>query len=87
MFYTFTPLERESLRRRLVELSQRAGVPVLGIYEWSLGEKTRRANAGARRHGTTRRIIVSDTLLAEYSDDEIEVILAHGSAHHVHAIS
>ncbi len=32
----------------------------------------------------TRRILLSDTLLAEYSDDEIEVILAHELAHHVH---
>ena len=34
--------------------------------------------------GRTRRILLSDTLLADYSDDEIEVILAHELAHHVH---
>ncbi len=34
--------------------------------------------------GQTRRILLSDTLLAEYSDDEIEVMLAHELAHHVH---
>ncbi len=45
LFYKFTPLDRDSLRARLVSLSERAGVPVLGIYEWGLGEKTRRANA------------------------------------------
>ena len=84
LFYTFTPLNRESLQTRLVSLSQRAGVPVLGVYEWALGAKTRRANAALVGTGATRRIIVSDTLLAEYSDDEIEVILAHEIAHHVH---
>ena len=84
LFYKFTPLDRESLRARLVSLSERAGVPVLGVYEWGLGEKTRRANAALVGTGGTRRIIVSDTLLAEYSDDEIEVILAHELAHHVH---
>jgi STE24 endopeptidase len=84
LFYTFTPLDRESLHARLVSLSRRAGVPVLGVYEWSLGEKTRRANAALVGTGATRRIIVSDTLLAEYSEDEIEVILAHELAHHVH---
>jgi len=84
MFYRFTPLERESLRSRLVSLSARAGVPVLGVYEWGLGEKSRRANAALVGTGTTRRIIISDTLLAEYSDDEIEVILAHEIGHHVH---
>ena len=84
MFYRFTPLERESLRSRLVSLSARAGVPVLGVYEWALGEKSRRANAALVGTGGTRRIIISDTLLAEYSDDEIEVILAHEIGHHVH---
>lgn len=84
LFYRFRPLDRESLRARLVALSERAGVPVLGVYEWGLGEKTRRANAALVGTGRTRRIIVSDTLLAEYSEDEIEVILAHELAHHVH---
>jgi STE24 endopeptidase len=84
LFYTFTPLTRDSLRARLLSLSERAGVPVLGVYEWGLGDKTRRANAALVGTGATRRILVSDTLLAEYSDDEIEVILAHELAHHVH---
>jgi STE24 endopeptidase len=84
LFYKFAPLDRKSLVARLVSLSQRAGVPALGVYEWALGEKTRRANAALVGTGRTRRIIVSDTLLAEYSDDEIEVILAHEIGHHVH---
>ena len=84
LFYRFTPLARESLRDRLVSLSDRAGVPVLGVYEWALGEKSRRANAALVGTGSTRRILLSDTLLAEYSEDEIEVILAHELAHHVH---
>ena len=84
LFYRFAPLGRESLRTRLIALSGRAGVPVLGVYEWALGQKTRRANAALVGVGRTRRILLSDTLLAEYSDDEIEVILAHEIGHHVH---
>jgi STE24 endopeptidase len=84
LFYRFTPLARETLRARLVDLSQRAGVRIVDVFEWGLGEKTRRANAALVGTGATRRILLSDTLLAEYSDDEIEVILAHELAHHVH---
>ena len=84
MFYRFTPLDRDALRERLLTLSRRAGVPVLGVYIWGLGAKTRRANAALVGAGGTRRILLSDTLLAEYSDDEIEVILAHELAHQVH---
>ena len=84
VFYKFTPLARETLAERLLALSRSAGVRVLGVYEWGLGAKTRRANAALVGTGSTRRILLSDTLLAEYSDDEIEVILAHELAHHVH---
>ena len=84
LFYHFRPLDRETLRDRLMTLSRRAGVPVLGAFEWGLGEKTTRANAALVGLGQTRRILVSDTLLKDYSDDEIEVILAHEMAHHIH---
>jgi len=84
IFYTVKPLDRVGLRERLVTLSGRAGVPVLGVYEWGLGEKTRRANAALVGTGSTRRVLLSDTLLAEYSEDEIEVILAHELGHHAH---
>ena len=57
---------------------------MLGAYEWGLGEKTKKANAALAGLGTTRRILVSDTMLADYSDEEIEVVLAHELAHHVH---
>jgi len=84
LFYRFRPLDRQDLQDRLKTLSQRAGVRVLGVYEWGLGAKTRRANAALVGSGRTRRVLVSDTLLAEYSDDEIEVILAHELGHHAH---
>jgi STE24 endopeptidase len=84
IFYRVKPLDRESLRVRLVDLADRAGATVLGAYEWGLGEKTRKANAALAGLGTTRRILISDTMLAEYSDDEIEVVLAHELGHHVH---
>jgi STE24 endopeptidase len=84
LFYTIRPLERDALRSRLLALADRAGARVLGVYEWGLGEKTKKANAALAGIGRTRRILVSDTMLAEYSDEEIEVVLAHEMAHHVH---
>jgi STE24 endopeptidase len=84
LFYTVKPLSRDALRTRLLRLAERAGARVLGAYEWGLGGKTRKANAALAGLGGTRRILVSDTMLADYSDDEIEVVLAHEIAHHVH---
>src|SRR2546428_769760 len=82
LFYEFKPLDREALVTRLVSLAERAGAGVMGVFEWRLSDKTKKANAALAGIGQTRRIIISDTLLAEHSDDEIEVILAHELAHH-----
>src|SRR5439155_25397403 len=84
LFYTVKPLARESLRVRLMALAERIGARVLGVYEWGLAEKTKKANAALAGIGGTRRILVSDTMLAEYSEEEIEVVLAHEIGHHVH---
>jgi STE24 endopeptidase len=84
LFYRVKPLDREALRARLLTLAERAGARVLGVYEWGLGAKTKKANAALAGLGRTRRILVSDTMLADYSDEEIEVVLAHELAHHVH---
>ncbi|MEZ5292121.1 MAG: M48 family metalloprotease [Vicinamibacterales bacterium] len=78
------PLRRAALSERLVRLAQRAGAPVIGVYEWSIGGHTREAKAALAGIGRSRRILLSDTMLDGYSDDEIEVVLAHELAHHVH---
>jgi STE24 endopeptidase len=84
LFYRFRPVQRPDLVERLVALAARADARVLGVYEWMLSDRTRKANAALTGIGRTRRILLSDTLLAEHSDEEIEVILAHELAHHVH---
>ena len=84
LFYTVKPLDREALRARLMALADRASARVLGVYEWGLAAKTKKANAALTGIAGTRRILVSDTMLADYSEDEIEVVLAHELAHHVH---
>ena len=84
IFYKFIPLEDQELRNRLVKLSERAGTRVRGVYEWKLSEKSKKANAALTGLGNTRRIILADTLLENYSHDEIEAVLAHELGHHVH---
>ena len=84
IFYKFAPLENEELKERLVRLGERAGTRVRGVYQWKLSEKSKKANAALTGLGNTRRIILADTLLANYSTDEIEAVLAHELGHHVH---
>ena len=84
IFYKFEPLPDEELKSRLVRLGERAGTRVRGVYKWHLSEKSKKANAALTGLGNTRRIILADTLLDNYSPDEIEAVLAHELGHHVH---
>jgi STE24 endopeptidase len=49
-----------------------------------MSRRTKAANAALTGMGTTRRILLGDTLLQEFTPPEIETILAHEIAHHVH---
>jgi STE24 endopeptidase len=84
LFFRFRALTNDELAARLASLSERAGARVRGVYEWILSEKTRKANAALMGLGRTRRIVISDTLLATCDNDEIEAVLAHELGHHVH---
>jgi STE24 endopeptidase len=84
LFFEMTPLADEELAQRLTRLAQRAGTRVRGVFTLDFSRKTTAANAGLMGWGNTRRIVLADTLLAHFSPDEVEVILAHELAHHVH---
>jgi STE24 endopeptidase len=86
IFYKFSPLgeEHAELAQRLVRLSERAGARVRGVYRFDLSRRTKAANAALTGLGNTRRILLGDTLLAEFTPDEIETVLAHELGHHVH---
>jgi len=84
LFYKFKPLDDADLTDRLIHLAERAGTRVRGVFTFNMSSKTTTANAALMGLGNTRRIVLGDTLLAHYTPDEIESILAHELAHHVH---
>ena len=81
--YELRPLDRPGLQARLDALTRRVGTPLTAIQEWRLGLETGRPNAALVGIGSTRQVLLSEALLADYSDDESEVVLAHELAHHV----
>ena len=84
LFYKLHPLENASLREKLTALAQRVGAKVLGVYRMDMSEKTKKANAAFAGLGSTKRIILGDTLLDKFTEDEIEVVMAHEMAHYKH---
>lgn len=84
LFYKLEPLENETLSQKLVALAQRVNAKVLGVYRMSMSDKTKKANAAFAGLGATKRIILGDTLLNGFTEDEIEVVMAHEMAHYKH---
>lgn len=85
LFFKFEPLGEEyaELKERLIRLAENAGAHVRGVYKFDMSRRTKAANAALTGLGNTRRIILGDTLLDEFSNDEIETVLAHELGHHV----
>lgn len=86
LFNKYIPLghEHKELQNRLLQLAERANTKVQGVFKFDMSRRTKAANAALTGLGNTRRIILGDTLIDEFSVDEIETILAHELGHHVH---
>ena len=85
MFNKFVPLgdEHADLTQRIMQLTQRSGTIVIGVFKFDMSRRTKQANAGLAGSGKTRRIILGDTLLDEFPAEEIETIVAHELGHQV----
>ncbi len=81
LFYKLKPLEDATLTQKLVALAERVNARILGVFEMELSAKTKKANAALAGLGNTKRILLGDTLLSNFNQDEIEVILAHELGH------
>ncbi len=86
VFNKYVPLgeEHRDLANRLLRLAERANSKVQGVYQFDMSRRTKSANAAVTGIGNTRRIIIGDTLLKEFTPDEIEAVLAHELGHQVH---
>lgn len=84
IFNRFQPLEDVELADRLRALARRAGVPIRDVLVADASRRTRKHNAYVSGIGSTRRVVVFDTLLAEAARPELEVVVAHELGHRRH---
>jgi STE24 endopeptidase len=85
LFNKYIPLgdEHKDLEDRLLALAKRANTKVKGVFKFDMSKRTKSANAALTGIGSTRRIVLGDTLINEFTADEIETVLAHELGHHV----
>jgi STE24 endopeptidase len=84
VFNRFTPLAAGPLRDDLLELAEREGVAVDDVLVADASRRTTALNAYVSGFGSSRRIVVYDTLLEQGSDAEVRLVVAHELAHAKH---
>lgn len=84
LFYKFRPLEDGSLKERILKLCGDLGMRVEGIFSFNMSKNTKKANAGFTGIGKSKRIILGDTLLDNFTVEEIETVFAHELGHYKH---
>ena len=82
LFYKITPYKNDSLKERIRVLAGNAGIKVENIFRFNMSKNTKKANAAFTGIGKSKRIILGDTLIDNYSDDEIETVIAHELGHY-----
>jgi STE24 endopeptidase len=84
IFYKIIPLQDEELKSRISNLAKGAGIKVENVFTFDMSKNTKKANAAFTGLGKTKRIILGDTLLDNYTKDEIETVIAHELGHYKH---
>lgn len=81
LFNSFTPMRAGPLRDDLLRMARSDGVPVRDVLVADASKRTTELNAYVSGFGSTRRIVVYDTLLRSQPRREIELIVAHELGH------
>lgn len=82
LFNTFEPVTG-SLEERLRALAARFGVGDAAILRMDMSRQTRKANAFVVGIAGTHRIVLGDTLIEAFPEDETEFVVAHELGHYV----
>jgi STE24 endopeptidase len=82
LFNKFEPVEG-SLEVRLRRLAGRFGVGDVAILRMDMSRQTRKANAFVVGIGRTHRIVLGDTLIEAFPENETEFVVAHELGHYV----
>jgi len=82
LFYKISPVEDEELKQRIVTRSMEAGLNISNIFQFDMSKNTKKANAAFTGIGKTKRILLADTLLNNFTIDQVETVIAHELGHY-----
>lgn len=83
LFNRFTPLEDGNLRERVVSLAGEAGVEIDDVLVADASRRSTLENAYVAGLGSTKRIVLYDTLVEAGDEDQTAFVVAHELGHEV----
>jgi STE24 endopeptidase len=81
IFNKFTALPEGRTRVDVLELAREAGVDVGEVYEVDASRRTTASNAYVTGLGHTKRVVLYDNLLEDFTRDEVRLVVAHELGH------
>lgn len=84
LFNSYRAVEDRSLVERIDSLSRQAGVRVSEVLVEDTSRRTVKANAYFTGLGPTKRIVLTDNLIQQFTSEEVLVVVAHELGHQVH---
>jgi STE24 endopeptidase len=81
IFNKFTTLPDGPARSDVLALAREAGVDVGEVYEVDASRRTTASNAYVTGLGRTKRVVLYDNLLKDFTRDEVRLVVAHELGH------
>jgi STE24 endopeptidase len=81
LFNRFTALPEGRARGDVLALAREAGVDVGQVYEVDASRRTTASNAYVTGLGRTKRVVLYDNLLKDFTRDEVRLVVAHELGH------
>jgi STE24 endopeptidase len=81
LFNKFVPLEDEVLKNKILEMARKADFPLAGVYQMDASKRSTHDNAFFTGMGKTRRIVFYDTMVKNYSHQELLSVMGHEIGH------
>jgi Zn-dependent protease with chaperone function len=81
LFNRFEKLPPGELRSDVLDLARRAGVDVGQVFEVDASRRTTASNAYVTGLGHTKRVVLYDNLMKDFSPAEVRLVVAHELGH------
>ncbi|MGB2600526.1 MAG: M48 family metallopeptidase [Candidatus Omnitrophota bacterium] len=81
IFFKYSPIEDASLKEKIMALAEKSRIRLTEVCQIDFSRKTTKANAALVGLGGTRKVILADTLMNEFEQDEVVAVVAHEFGH------